>query len=117
MEVSYFHGATVINRPKSRKYRGVTLGNMINGWQLQENNSAMLYHEYGHVIQSRISGPVYLPIGLLSLFAALRHDNGYWTEVHANRLAKNYFGADLWNETAGRAKDGETGEIKYPTTY
>lgn len=117
MEVSYFHGATVINRPKSRKYRGVTLGNMINGWQLQENNSAMLYHEYGHVIQSRISGPVYLPIGLLSLFAALRQDNGYWTEVHANRLAKNYFGADLWNETAGKATDWETGEIKYPTTY
>lgn len=49
-------------------------------------------HEYGHSIQSRILGPLYLPIiGLSSGIHALLHDKTknyyhFWTERWANKL-------------------------------
>lgn len=57
---SYFHGATVVNKANTSEHKGVTMGNMINGWNIYAENSSMLYHEYGHVIQSRYFGLSYL---------------------------------------------------------
>lgn len=57
VDVSYFEGATVINEPNTSKHSGATLGNMINGWRIFSDNSYMLYHEYGHVIQAAFLDP------------------------------------------------------------
>lgn len=51
-------------------------------------------HEFGHCIQSRILGPLYLPIvGLASGIHCLVHDGksnyyDFWTEKWANKLGK-----------------------------
>ena len=77
----------------------------------------MLYHEYGHVIQSRYFGLSYLfSVGIPSAIVA-GEDNGYWTEVMANRFSRDYFGQDVWDQTAGNLFDRETGNPIYPTTY
>ena len=55
----------------------------------------MLYHEYGHVIQSRYFGLSYLfSVGIPSAIVA-GEDNGYWTEVMANRFSRDYFGQSI----------------------
>ncbi len=76
---------------------GITLGEYIIVGTRQE---LTVRHEFGHVLQSRYLGPLYLlVIGLLSLVHAWlngvigccdRHPEGYfhfWTERWANRLA------------------------------
>ncbi|WP_418442515.1 hypothetical protein, partial [Alistipes sp.] len=78
-------------------------------------NSSMLYHEYGHVIQSRYFGLSYLfSVGIPSAIVA-GEDNGYWTEVMANRFSRDYFGQDVWDQTAGT--QFINGNPMYPTTY
>lgn len=75
---------------------GVTLGEYIFVGTKKETT---VKHEFGHVIQSRILGPLYLiVIGLFSIGHAWlnevigccdRHSDGYyhfWTEKWANRL-------------------------------
>ena len=117
VDVSYFEGATVIDRTSTSKHSGLTMGNIINGWNIYSDNSSMLYHEYGHVIQSRYFGLFYLPvIGIPSAKAAGK-DRSYWTEVMANRFSKSYFGEEIWNQTAGMAIDTETGQPMYPLNY
>ncbi|HJI18634.1 MAG: RHS repeat domain-containing protein [Alistipes sp.] len=117
IDVSYFHGATVVNKANTSEHKGVTMGNMINGWNIYAENSSMLYHEYGHVIQSRYFGLSYLfSVGIPSAIVAGK-DNGYWTEVMANRFSRDYFGQDVWDQTAGNLFDRETGNPIYPTTY
>lgn len=116
VNVSYLAGATVIDRTRSQKHSGLTLGNIINGWNIYSDNSSMLYHEYGHVIQSQIFGLYYLfAIGIPSAKAAGK-DRGYWTEVMANRLSKKYFGDEIWNQTGG-SLFYEDNTPQYPTTY
>ena len=76
---------------------GVTLGEYIIVGTKQD---LTVRHEFGHVVQSRMLGPLYLPvIGLLSLLHAAfsgvlnccdRHSEGYYhfyTEKWADRLA------------------------------
>lgn len=116
VDVSYFEGATVINEPNTGRHSGATLGNMINGWDIYQDNSSMLYHEYGHVIQSRFFGPIYPYVAIKSAQAAKRHDYDYWTEVSANRFARNYFGDELWGQTAG-AKLSDDQNPMFPTYY
>jgi RHS repeat-associated protein len=60
------------------------------------HNGMTFQHEYGHNIQSRILGPLYLPfIALPSILSASnlgKHDHDfYWTEISANNLANRYF--------------------------
>ena len=113
VDVSYFEGATVINEANTNKHKGLTLGNMINGWDIYSKNSSMLYHEYGHVIQSRFFGPSYLfAVGIPSAIIAGK-DNGYWTETMANNMSQEYFGEQVWNQTAGSQID-HNGNPKYP---
>lgn len=75
---------------------GISLGNyMILG----DKWSQSIKHEYGHTLQSRILGPLYLPtVGLCSItWAGLygsvikETNNGYykfWTEKWADKLGK-----------------------------
>lgn len=67
---------------------GLTLGEFIF-----TNGPKHVKHENGHVIQSRILGPLYLPvIGLNSiLHAAFHHCKNYvhfWTEKWAEKLGR-----------------------------
>lgn len=77
---------------------GITLGEYIILYTRDEWD---VRHEFGHVIQSRILGPLYLPVvGLCSLVHAWlneaigcckKHPEGYhhfWTEKWANKLGK-----------------------------
>lgn len=76
---------------------GITLGEYII---VGTKQNLTVRHEFGHVLQSRYLGPLYLPvIGLPSLIHAWlngvigccdRHSEGYyhfWTEKWADRLA------------------------------
>lgn len=74
---------------------GVTLGEYIFVYQNFTDLSRVIQHETGHVIQSRMLGPLYLfVIGVPSIIHAalhkhLSHDNYYhfYTEKWANKLA------------------------------
>lgn len=112
VDVDYFYGATVINKNEDENTRswGVTMGNMINGYNVHRNGK--LYHEYGHSIQSRRWGPLFLPVVGIASADAAGENNSAWCETQANRLAYNYFGQEIWNKTAGAATDG--GNPKYP---
>lgn len=71
---------------------GVSLGNYIF---LSENSGLkepVYDHEFGHCIQSRILGPLYLPtVGLCSGLHCMFHNSAnnyydFWTEKWANKL-------------------------------
>lgn len=81
---------------KSKKMKGgITLGKYII-----ISNVGSLNHEYGHTIQSKILGPLYLPvIGVRSLIHAILHSSlcgktksyyHFWTEKWANKLSDKY---------------------------
>lgn len=99
--VEYSEGATLVNRAVSDKKRsGLSLGSYINGWNLSADPSAddVFAHEYGHTIQSKILGPLYLPlVGPPSLLGCgldkwnLNDHDREWYEVWANQLSYNYF--------------------------
>ena len=97
--VKYFGGATFSIRENVDEFngwRGVSIGNYINakienefeedvkgGWI---NGAEGLYwHEYGHTFDSRLFGPLYLPVVGISSAATQG-----WTENRANRLANKY---------------------------
>lgn len=99
--VEYSEGATLVNRAVSNKKRsGLSLGSYINGWNLSADPSSddVFAHEYGHTIQSKILGPLYLPlVGPPSLLGCgldkwnLNDHDREWYEVWANQLSYNYF--------------------------
>ena len=113
--VEYFEDVTyVINENwKKTGKQGVTLGNYINidmnetipndisftEYVLNDRvyKSTKFMHEYGHSIQSKRWGPLYLlSIGLPSLISAGLNGNSYnhryfYTEVWANRRAQRHF--------------------------
>jgi len=69
-------------------------------------------HEFGHILQARLTGKVmfYLFVGLPSLLSAWlnwhgRGHNQYWTEVWCNHLAKKYFSEALWPDGRFPIKD------------
>ena len=103
--VDYLGGATFATHENSSKERGITIGNYVNidnpksveGKFANYVASNPLYmHEYGHYLDSQRWGPIYLfAIGAPSLINQIKHPDShktYWTEINANRLAKNYFG-------------------------
>ena len=100
VDVHYYHGATLVNRSISPGKSGVTLGPYINGNNLfaDPENDAVFAHEYGHTIQSKLTGPFYLfAVGGPSLVSAWLHTKGLidhdsqWYEVQANHLSADYF--------------------------
>lgn len=64
----------------------------------EPKNRLLLYHEFGHFLQYRLTGFIlfYLGIGIPSLLSAITRGWGrghdlYWTEKWANHLVKNHF--------------------------
>lgn len=94
--VKYFpNGNTQIKYYYAKEFPGgLTLGEFIF-----TNGPQHVKHEKGHVIQSRILGPLYLPfIGLNSIMHAALHDckahgkeyDHFWTEKWADHLGGNH---------------------------
>ena len=107
-------GGSVFITNHTDNSKGVTLGNFINinneedpaimssyasfdAYMLSHQPVVDDYyiHEYGHSVQSKIWGPLYLPIpGLFSFGSAITNTysqhNQYWTEVWANTYSKQY---------------------------
>ena len=114
IEVEYFHGATLVNDADSGDYKGLTLGSMISGWGFSGTNDPMVYHEYGHTIQSRKLGPIYglfmAPASGIDLWVngSAAH-NSFSVEKFANSLARTYFGMTIWDSIVGNNNP------KYPT--
>lgn len=80
---------------------GISLGNFIFLDPDAAKREATILHEYGHVIQSHILGPVYLLLGITSLLNACFHFTpcyyDFWCEKWANTIAglkvvKNQYG-------------------------
>jgi RHS repeat-associated protein len=102
--VDFLGGATFTTKENSSKYNGLTLGNYINmningtitgDFENYVLGDPMYMHEYGHVIDGRGWGPLYLfAIGIPSLISAAGDGDHsrYWTEIRANRRARSYFG-------------------------
>lgn len=112
--VDYLGGTTFATNEHSSHHRGFTIGNYVNmsirgeinmpfrDWCLYGDQ--MYLHEYGHTIQSQLTGFAYLfAIGLPSLiscensdpiggdpYQASTHDY-FYTETWANRIASWYF--------------------------
>ena len=77
----------------------ITLGNYIILSPYYHNDVETFVHEFGHTLQSKILGPLYLiVVGTNSLLHAWLHDcrsDGksyyhFWTEKWANKLALKY---------------------------
>jgi len=94
--VDYYGGATVIES-YSDHFGAFTLGSFIHGKEgiKGDPENSIFQHEYGHYLQSRVHGPVYLfSIALPSLFSATFFKNNhktFYTERYANRRALKYF--------------------------
>lgn len=100
--VEYFGGDTFAINENQTYQDGISLGNYLNinlwatihedfGRHIQHD--PLLLHEYGHSIDSRIFGWLYLfVIGIPSLHSAMGkgNHNVYWTEKRANQKAKYY---------------------------
>jgi len=141
--VDYFGGATWATKENAGKRDGISMGNYINinidneitgSFQNRVISDPLFMHEYGHTIQSRNLGLLYLGVvGLPSLFSAgnsrqvdgetrgvSTHDFRKY-EMRANRHAANYFERyDVdWNSPyhiwgAGFLHLGTTIETFYP---
>lgn len=99
-QVTYYRGAVLANlqfgEPKIAKHSGMTMGNMINGWNINSTDDSMFMHEYGHVLQSQRYGFYYglwqAPASLVNQIAYKDSHKRFSIEKEANRLAKEYFG-------------------------
>lgn len=88
-----------------KRYSGaVTLGKYMFVSERFTDIKSVVRHECGHVIQSMILGPLYLPvIGLFSILHAAvhnsvckgKHYNHFWTERWADRIMDRYHITDL----------------------
>lgn len=103
-QVTYFRGATLVNLKYGglkAKHSGMTLGNYINGWNINSTDEPMFMHEYGHVLQSQLYGFYYglwqAPASLVNIKMYKDYHYKFSVEREANRFAKKYFG-DQWEE-------------------
>ena len=108
IDVSYFHGATVIQTESLEKGAGFTLGNFINIGKdspVSESNMTLL-HEYGHYLQARQWGGIpYASMAVFSLASASElvqseksHGNT-WSEMDANARTIDYFSNKIDSKT------------------
>lgn len=102
--VEYYEGATIVNRVNEEDNIawGSTVGNYIHTQNIGDVDgytNQLLRHEYGHSIQSRIYGPLYLSqVGVPSVIGSILngsdgrfHDHDTeWYETQANRLSNRY---------------------------
>lgn len=102
VNVEHYNGATLVNRKDNTSNEwGMTLGSYIISKNLEADPTSndIFAHEYGHVIQSRWLGPVYIPIvGVPSIvgegISFIDDDHNHrseWYEVWANNLAYRYY--------------------------
>jgi RHS repeat-associated protein len=98
--VEYYGGATLVNQNTNNfgDRWGFTLGSIINSRNASANpyRDDLFRHEFGHTLQSRFIGPLYLlNVGIPSLRGSSIFDaNGHsreWYETQANRLSLRYF--------------------------
>ena len=96
-EVSSYREATLVTRKGRLPYNwGISLGRFINvgGSRDDIRVPSMLAHEFGHTLQSRILGPLYIiVVGFPSLIGCrlpLHDHRREWYEVWANRLSYRY---------------------------
>ncbi len=112
--VVVFDGITFVTKKDCKYSMGVSLGTFVGlwagSWMKGEGERYVLgnqicMHEFGHTVDSRRFGWLYLLIiGLPSLLNAVGKGdhNVFWTETRANRHAKRYFGkyySIAWNES------------------
>ena len=104
--VQFAAGAVLANHnnPNSTKRRGLTLGNTINGTNM-DISQEIFTHEYGHILQGRRWGPLYFlmiaPGSLISCWndtAQKTNKHSYrWYERQANKLGyEKYRREPLW---------------------
>lgn len=89
------HWSIVVNEDGNDGY-GFTLGNIINAKGLSKPNNT-IHHEYGHAIQSKLMGNLYLTKVAIPSFNSYYQGNYFhdhqWYEVFAN-----YLGGVPYNE-------------------
>ena len=102
-DVSYYGGATLVNKndPSSEEW-GFTLGPYINSNMMKADpyRDPVFRHEYGHTLQSRLVGPLYLTSvalpslvgGFLDYNLGINNHDREWYETQANRMSERYFG-------------------------
>ncbi len=133
--VSYYGGATLVNDDAPDEWRdvwGFTLGSYINSKNVVADPFVddVFRHEYGHTLQSRLVGPLYLTnVAIPSLISATldyeldwfnhNHDRS-WFETQANRMAFRYFSnlepnSLVFNPTTNRGLAWDNTE--YPRNY
>jgi hypothetical protein len=95
----HHHGATFIKLSVGKntpRYWAFCLGTYIVGSQ---RSTPLFPHEYGHYLQSRVYGPLYLlVIALPSLASATfskKHHNNRWFEKDADKRSAKYLYAPL----------------------
>ena len=77
--------------------RGIIVGKGVFTSQIPEG-TAMMQHEYGHILQYLKVGPkayysIIAPESLASAtFTSVKSHHSFWTETWANYLSKGYFG-------------------------
>ncbi len=122
--VDYYGGATLVNDddPSAGVRWGFTLGPYINSKNIvaDPNVSDIFRHEYGHTLQSRLVGPLYLThVALPSLIGSGLEDMGIndhnreWYETQANRMAFRYFN----NHDSGALTALPWNDNEYPREY
>jgi len=100
-DVSYYGGATLVNKNDNSGWRwGLTLGPYINSKNVVADpyTDDLFRHEFGHTLQSRLVGPLYLThVGIPSFIGSglenlrLNDHNREWYETQANRMSERYF--------------------------
>jgi len=131
--VEYYDGATLVNQ--GHDYYGggwgFTLGSYINSKNASTNPAdgpafELFRHEYGHTLQSRIMGPLYIShVGIPSLLSEMFDGFGWhnhnlsWFETQANKLSLKYF-EKFEPGTLDPASGGipwNSNDNAYPTKY
>lgn len=101
----YLHSVSNVKIYKSSKIEGVSLGTTIFVNTDIKEGTWVVQHEFGHVIQSRILGPLYIPVIFIpsylwyittEIFKCLdpfyyRFYTESWANKYINKLKSNYF--------------------------
>ena len=122
-DVSYYGGATLVNRNDNSGWRwGLTLGPYINSKNVVADpyTDPLFRHEFGHTLQSRLVGPLYLTrVGIPSFIGSglddlgLNDHNREWYETQANRMSERYFS----NRDPDALTAKQWDDNKYPRNY
>jgi hypothetical protein len=92
----------VLVNDKNSARQGITLGSYINGYGIRDDykHDPLFVHEFGHTIQSKLLGPLYMskaaiPSGIsgyLDYYTTSSHNhNKTWFEINANQFGQMFF--------------------------